>query len=505
MGQNIILGLYFIALMGLFLFGMNSYFLVFTYKRKQPKRNTITPSFKRFPKVTVQLPVYNEYYVVERLIRAACELDYPKTKLEIQVLDDSTDDTLEISRSCVDSYQKQGFNIKLLHRKNREGFKSGALRYGLQHASGELIAIFDADFIPPRDFLRRTVSYFQDEKLGMVQTRWGHLNHDYSLLTKAQAIGLDGHFVMEQSARYYAGFFMNFNGTAGIWRKSCIEDAGNWADDTLTEDLDLSYRAQLRGWRFIFLKDVVCPAELPSDMGAVKAQQFRWTKGAFETAKKVLPQVWRSKKISLLAKIQATLHLTNNTVFPMVLLCSILNYPLLLVKHGCHDYRTYFAISSIFVLAFFGTSLFYFYSQKEIYSNWRRRILYFPIFLAGTMGLSINNTRAMLEGLFKKRSEFIRTPKYHIVNKKDSWKNKKYHPKKLGVTLIFEIILAVYSFLPILEVFKHNEWSVLPFLLLFFLGYSYVAIMSLAHHFSLNPKQLLLPRGLRPAEKMASL
>ncbi|MCD6166898.1 glycosyl transferase family 2 [candidate division KSB1 bacterium] len=504
MGQNFILGLYFIALIVLFLFGMNSYFLVFTYKRKQHKKNPTAPPLKMFPKVTVQLPVYNEYYVVERLIHSVCQLDYPRDRLEIQVLDDSTDETLEVSKRCVDFYKKQGFDITLLHRKERKGFKSGALRYGLKHASGELIAIFDADFIPPKDFLRRTVPYFQDEKVGMVQTRWGHLNHDYSLLTKAQAIGLDGHFVVEQSARYYAGFFMNFNGTAGIWRRTCIEDAGNWEDDTLTEDLDLSYRAQLHGWQFIFLKDMVCPAELPSDMRALKAQQFRWTKGAFETAKKVLPQVWRSS-VPLLTKIQATLHLTNNTVFPTVLLCSILNYPLLLIKHGYNDHQTYFAISSIFVLAFLGTTLFYFFSQKDIYSNWRRRILYFPVFLAGTMGLSVNNTQAVLEGLFKKRSEFVRTPKYRIITKKDNWKNKKYHPRKLGATLFLELILAGYCFLPILEVFKHNDWSVLPFLLLFFFGYSYVAIMSLIHHYSLNPRQFLVPDQLCPAEKMASL
>jgi len=497
--EKLILALYFLALCVMFVFGINNLMLSLLYRRSQKRAQAEKlgeSGLKRYPRVTIQLPVYNEVYVVERLIRAACQIDYPRDKLEIQVLDDSTDETLQKSRRCVEEYQKLGYNIQLLHREKRVGYKSGALREGLKKATGEFIAIFDADFVPPRDFLRQTLPYFEDPRVGMVQTRWAHLNLDYSLLTKVQAMGLDGHFVVEQTARNYAGFFINFNGTGGIWRKSCILDAGNWQDDTLTEDLDLSYRAQLRGWKFIFLKNVVCPAELPSEMGALKAQQFRWTKGAMETAKKILPQVWKAK-ISPWVKLQATVHLTNNFVFPMVLICALLNLPLVQLKHGHNDYGTYFTIATVFILAFLGTFIFYFHSQKNIYPNWRKRILYFPIFLGGTMGLSISNTKAILEGLLNKRSEFIRTPKYLITKKRDKWKNKKYHHRNLDPVVYLEIFMAFYTALPLFYAIRYLEIGAIPFLALFCFGYGFVAYMSIKHYIEFRLSQSLPRRVMR--------
>jgi cellulose synthase/poly-beta-1,6-N-acetylglucosamine synthase-like glycosyltransferase len=269
--------------------------------------------------VTIQLPMYNEMYVVERLIDAVCEIEYPKDKLEIQVLDDSTDETVEVVAKIVKAKQELGFDIQHVRRSNREGFKAGALKEGMKSAKGKYIAIFDADFIPKKDFLRNTLRYFTHDKIGLVQTRWEHLNEDYSILTKIQALALNGHFVIEQTVRNKAGFFIQFNGTGGVWLKECIEDAGNWHADTLTEDLDLSYRAQLKGWKFIYLRDFTTPAELPAEMNALKAQQFRWTKGAIETSKKLLPIVWKGK-IPLRVKLQATFNLTNNLVFPLLFL-----------------------------------------------------------------------------------------------------------------------------------------------------------------------------------------
>ena len=304
--------------------------------------------------MTVQLPVYNELYVVGRLIDAACAMIYPKDKLEIQVLDDSTDETVDIGgRARRERYRKLGFDIKHVRRTNREGFKAGALKEGLTDARGEFVAIFDADFVPRQDFLLKTIPHFAtDPKIGMVQTRWEHINADYSLLTRTQAMALDGHFVIEQAVRNKVGFFINFNGTAGVWRKECIVDAGNWQADTLTEDLDLSYRAQLRGWKFKYLNNVTSPAELPSEINALKSQQFRWTKGAIETARKMLPFVW-SSDLPLKIKVHATFHLTNNLVFPFIVLAGVLNVPLVFIKHaGGHE--AYFTFMSIFVFAFIG-------------------------------------------------------------------------------------------------------------------------------------------------------
>ena len=481
MDEIVLIG-YFLSLSILFIFGMHGFIMLYYHKKYKAVQHKPIPDFECKNVVTIQLPLYNELYVVERLIDAVCAIDYPKDKLELQVLDDSTDETVEVAAKIVEKKKKLGFDISYIHRENRKGYKAGALKEGLAIAKGKYIAIFDADFIPRKNFLKKTLSFFSDENVGMVQTRWEHLNSNYSILTKAQALALDGHFVIEQTVRNKAGFFINFNGTGGVWRKECIEDAGNWHSDTLTEDLDLSYRAQLNGWKFIFLKDFTSPAELPSEINALKAQQFRWTKGAIETAKKILPLVWKSK-IPLRVKLQSTFHLSNNLVFPFILLAAILNVPLIFVKNsGSHE--VYFALMSVFVLAFISTFLFYLYSQKDVRSDWRKKIVMFPLFMAGSMGLAVNNSRAVFEGLMNRKSEFVRTPKFKVVDEKDSWTGKKYLNSKIGLSVIIESIMAVYCLIGIVSSIYFLELVALPFQLLFFTGFSFVAITSIKNALS---------------------
>ena len=477
--DDVVLVGYFISLFILFIFGSHGFIMMYyhnKYRNVKHKSKAVNDFSSR---VTIQLPLYNELYVVERLINAVCEIEYPKDKLEIQVLDDSTDETTPITEKIVNRKREEGFDIVHIRRGTREGFKAGALKEGLKTAKGEYIAIFDADFIPHKDFLKRTLSFFSDEKVGMVQTRWEHINGDYSILTKAQALALDGHFVIEQTVRNKAGFFINFNGTGGIWKRDCIEDAGNWNADTLTEDLDLSYRAQLNGWRFVFLQDFTSPAELPSEINALKTQQFRWTKGAIETAKKILPLVWKSA-VPLRVKLQATFHLTNNLVFPFILLAAILNVPLIFIKNsGSHE--AYFAILSLFVLAFVSSFLFYLYSQKDIRTDWRKKIVLFPLFMAGSMGFAVNNSRAVIEGLLNRKSEFVRTPKFKVVSERDTWMGKRYLSKKLGFSVYVEAIMAIYCLVGIASSIYFLEIAALPFQLLFFIGFSFVSVTSIKH------------------------
>ncbi len=474
-----VLYLYFFSLLILFTFGAHGFVMVYHYLKTRGKEATLPP-LDHFPAVTIQLPVFNEYYVVDRLIEAVCAFEYPKDKLEIQVLDDSTDETVEIVAKTVKRFQELGYDIKHVHRTNRGGYKAGALKHGLETATGEFVAIFDADFVPNSTFLLSTLPYFyQDEKLALVQTRWEHLNSDYSLLTRTQAMALDAHFVMEQGVRNKVGFFINFNGTGGIWRKSAIFDAGNWHSDTLTEDLDLSYRAQLKGWKFKYLNDVTSPAELPAEVNALKSQQFRWTKGAIETARKILPEVWKSN-IPLRVKIHCTFHLTNNLAFPFILLAGILNVPLMFIKQqGGHE--LYFTMMSVFVLAFIGSFLFYMFSQRAVYSDWRRRLLLFPLFMAGSMGFAVNNSRAVFEGLIKKKSEFVRTPKYKIEGKKDSWLEKKYVPLKMNWVVFVEVALALYCLFGVISSLYYLEIAAVPFQLLYCLGFSFVSALSIKH------------------------
>ena len=478
--EKFILFAYIACLSILFAFGSHGFIMIYYYLKNRRRRDDPVHEITDYPVVTVQLPIYNELYVVERLIDAAVAMVYPKDKLEIQVLDDSTDRTVEVVAQSVEAYRRQGFDIKQVRRATRQGFKAGALREGLQTARGEYIAIFDADFIPRPDFLLKTLPHLvADPSLGMVQTRWEHLNSDYSLLTRTQAMALDGHFVIEQAVRNKVGLFINFNGTAGVWRRSCIEDAGNWQADTLTEDLDLSYRAQLRGWKFKYLNSVTSPAELPSEINALKSQQFRWTKGAIETARKILPVVWKSR-LSMRVKIHATFHLTNNLVFPFIVLAGILNVPLVFIKQsGMYD--SYFLFMSVFVFAFLGSFLFYLFSQKDVYADWRRRIFLFPVFMAGSMGFAVNNTRAVVEGLLRRKSEFIRTPKYSIRQKKDSWTDKQYVPLTISPTVVVEVVLALYCLFGVVSSVYFLELAAVPFQLLFFFGFGMVAVMSIKH------------------------
>ncbi|OGV93987.1 MAG: glycosyl transferase family 2, partial [Melioribacter sp. RIFOXYB12_FULL_38_5] len=357
-------------------------------------------------------------------------------------------------------------------------------------AKGKYIAIFDADFIPRKDFLRNTLRYFTTDKIGLVQTRWEHLNEDYSILTKIQALALNGHFVIEQTVRNKSGFFIQFNGTGGVWLKECIEDAGNWNADTLTEDLDLSYRAQLRGWKFVYLRDFTTPAELPAEMNALKAQQFRWTKGAIETSKKLLPLVWKGN-IPLRVKLQATFNLTNNLVFPFTLLAGILNVPLIFIKNA-GPYWNFFNFMAIFIVAFISTFLFYLFAQKDVHHDWRKKIALFPLFMAGSMGFTLNNTRAVVEGLMSRKSEFVRTPKFKVEKKSDqlsSGKNIYLAKTKIQPSTYIELLLAAYCLIGVGAAVYFMEIAAIPFQLMFFFGFATVSLMSLRQAY-LKRKQL---------------
>jgi len=483
--ENILLIAYFAALCVLFGFGLHGLVMIY-YWHKTEKVSTEPIADlheENMPVVTIQLPFYNEMYVIDRLVRAVCAMDYPKDKLEIQLLDDSTDETVQIAQALVAEYQALGIDIKHIHRVIRTGYKAGALKDGLEVARGEFVAIFDADFVPKHDFLMKTLPHFADAKVGMVQTRWEHLNEEYSFLTRAQALALDGHFVVEQQTRHRAGFFINFNGTAGIWRKETILDAGNWHADTLAEDLDLSYRSQLNGWRFVFLNDVTSPAELPADINSLKTQQFRWTKGAVETAKKLLPKVWRSK-LPLMTKLECTAHLTSNIVFPFIILVAFLNVPLVIIKNEVSGFDTYFSLMSIFVLASISTFMFYLYSQRAIHLDWQRRLLLFPVFMAGSMGLAVNNSKAVLEAIIGKKTEFKRTPKYKIENANDEWTKKVYVQRRVSWIVLVELALAAYFVFGIATSISYLEIAAIPFQLLFLLGFGTVGALSLRHALS---------------------
>ncbi len=473
--ESTILTIYIVSLSILFIFGSHGFIMIYHYFKTYHKRTEDLKEedlhLDKYPLVTIQIPLYNERYVTKRLIDAVCRMEYDKDKLEIQVLDDSTDDSIVQTKKIVEDKLAEGYDIKYIHRVNREGYKAGALKEGLAVCSGEFVAIFDADFIPRRKFLKRTIPYFYKmEKLGLVQTRWEHLNRDYSMITKTQAIALDGHFVIEQAVRNRAGFFINFNGTGGIWRKECILDAGNWEADTLTEDLDLSYRAQMKGWKFKYLVNFTSPAELPADISALKSQQFRWTKGAIETAKKIYPKVLRSDQ-PMRIKLQAFIHLWSNLAYPFIMVAALLNLPVLLIKLT-GEYETTFKFMSVFIFAFVSSFLFYMYSQKDVYNDWQERIIFFPVFMAGSMGLGVNNTKAVFEGLFNIKSEFVRTPKYKIVSKEDSWEDKQYVQKKLPWTTYVEAFMAAYCFVGVCVAIGTAQIAAIPFQMMFFMGFA---------------------------------
>jgi len=473
----IVLIAYFFVLSILGIYGWHRYYLVYEYRKHKDRAPGPPPPLTDPPVVTVQLPVYNEMYVVDRLIGAVCDLDYPKDKLEIQVLDDSTDETRDIAALAVRRHAACGFDIKLLHRTERTGFKAGALEDGLKVARGEFIAIFDADFVPPSDFLRKTVPYFQDEQLGVVQARWDHLNQDYSLLTRIQAILLDGHFVLEHGARNRSGCFFNFNGTSGVWRRVAIVDAGGWQHDTLTEDLDLSYRAQLRGWRFLFLPDVTTPAEVPVEMNAFKSQQFRWAKGSIQTCRKLLPLILMSD-LPLKVKTEAFFHLTANFNYLLMVVLSLLMFPAMYFRYSMGWNEMLLIDVPLFMAATMSVLRFYFIAQREVYPDWRSRLKYLPAVMAIGIGLAVNNSRAVIEALLDKPSEFTRTSKYGIEHREDGWQHKKYH-QSMPVQPFVEVALGLYFTFTVFYALQHDIYGTLPFLMLFQFGFLYTGLLSI--------------------------
>lgn len=434
-----------------------------------------------WPKVTVQLPVFNEKYVVERLIDATAQLDYPSELLEIQVLDDGNDDSVELAAARIAHWQGKGINIKHIQRPDRVGYKAGALAYGLQLAEGEFTAIFDADFIPDPQFLKRTLPHFSNPEVGVVQTRWEHLNADYSALTRLQAFGLDAHFTVEQVGRSSGGHFMNFNGTAGVWRTACIEDAGGWQHDTITEDLDLSYRAQLKGWRFIYLEDLGSPAELPAEMNALKNQQYRWTKGAAECAVKNLGKVLRKSKLPFSTRVHALFHLLNSAVFIVIFLAALLSIPVLLIRVSSEAYDLLFNLAGVFLLSLFILTFFYRIAHARMGGSRWAFLRDFPLFLSVSMGLSLHNSIAVLEGYGGRKTPFVRTPKFAISAHDGSWKDKVYRARKVSWLTLFEFLLCLYFAGGIFLAFRFSEWGLLPFHLMLTFGFGFVALQSLRH------------------------
>jgi len=469
---------YFLVLIVLASYGLHRYWLVYSYFKY--RQNVPGPPLEpaNWPKVTIQLPIYNERYVIERLVEAVSRFDYPPQLLDIQVLDDSTDETREVARACVERYQALGLPIRYFHRANRAGFKAGALAEGLKSATGEFIIIFDADFIPSADFLRRTIPYFHDPGIAMAQTRWTYLNRDYSLLTEVETILLDGHFVIEHGARSRSGTFFNFNGTAGVWRRAAIEDAGGWQHDTLTEDTDLSYRAQLRGWRFLYLPEIECPSELPVEMNAFKAQQARWAKGLMQTAKKILPRVLRSK-LPAHVKAEAFFHLTANISYPLMVLLSTMLLPAMIVRFYQGWFQMLVIDLPLFLASTCSVSSFYLTAQRALYpKTWKRTFLYMPFVLAVGIGISVRNARAVLEAIFGVQSEFVRTPKYRIERQRDTWIKKTYR-KRAGWMPFAEVALGLYFAATVVYAIQNENYPTVPFLLLFVWGYLYTGLMSL--------------------------
>lgn len=484
----IILIIYGTALVLIFIYSLMQMTLVANYKKgikAQRKQPIVLLDLQNddIPFVTIQLPIYNELYVVERLIDTVAVFNYPIDKFEIQVLDDSTDESIQITANKVDEIKKLGINIQHIQREDRIGFKAGALDYGLKTAKGEFIVIFDADFIPDKDFLLKTIPFFKNPKIGVVQTRWGHINKNYSMLTKLQAFGLDAHFTVEQLGRNQGGHYINFNGTAGVWRKFCIEDAGGWEHDTLTEDLDLSYRAQLKGWKFKFLENVVTDAELPVVMSALKNQQFRWTKGGAENFVKMRSRILKNKKTPFKTKVHGIFHLFNSAIFLCVFATAFFSVPILYVKYNRPELYMLFNISSIFLVCTAMLMVFYWTSyqdkSKNIFINIKRFSSNFIMFLASSMGLSLHNSVAVVEGYMGKKSSFIRTPKFNIVNDKDRWKGNKYLVNNINTITILEGFMTLYFLFGIVSAFLLNDYGLLPFHLMLFWGFGFVFWLSI--------------------------
>jgi cellulose synthase/poly-beta-1,6-N-acetylglucosamine synthase-like glycosyltransferase len=466
-----------LAILGLYRVRMVYQFWRYRNVKPQPKRLLAEDEL---PRITVQLPLFNELYVAERLLAAATSLDYPRELLDIQVLDDSTDETAQIAAAAVERYREQGFDIHYIHRSDRTGFKAGALANGLRTAKGELVAVFDADFQPRPDCLRKMVDYFSDERIGMVQMRWGHINADYSLLTRLQELMLDGHFVIEQTSRNRTGAFFNFNGTAGMWRRQAIEWSGGWQHDTLTEDTDLSFRAQLMGWRFVYLVDEEVPAELPVEMNAFKAQQRRWAKGLVQVGLKLLPRLWKHPQLTWQQKLELFFRLFGNCAAPLMIALSLLHIPVLLVRFSQGFFHMLLLdlplmlLATFSVVSFYGTTIWYLHRRER----WRYALI--PLAMAMGIGLVFSNTRAVLEALLGIKSSFVRTPKYKVETASDNWLNvaRKYRRKK-GWLPFLELALALYFVVAVWYAFRSHIYATIPFLLVFLVGYGYMAGMSL--------------------------
>ena len=488
--EYFIIIVYTVSLLLIFMYAVAQLNLLINYlKYKNKEDNSVKLDFtnpEEIPYVTIQLPVFNELYVMKRLLKNIAKIDYPKDKLEIQVLDDSTDESIEMTSKYIKKVQELGIDIQHIRRTNRQGYKAGALKEGLKTAKGEFIAIFDADFLPTPNWLYETVPYFKDPQIGVVQTRWSHINRNYSTLTKIQAFMLDAHFTLEQVGRNSQGHFINFNGTAGVWRKECIYDAGNWEGDTLTEDIDLSYRAQLKNWKFKYLEKVETPAELPVVISAARTQQFRWNKGGAENFQKMAKRIIISKNISIKTKIHGLLHLLNSSMFICIFLVAILSIPMLYIKNEYAHLKNYFYIMSFFVMSSLIFFVCYWYMYKNIYGNgiknFLKYIFAFLTFFSVAMGFSLHNTIAVLEGHFGKKSEFVRTPKFNIITLKDGWKNNKYIKKKPSIHVILEGMLALYFIFGMYSAFivgdQGGDFGLFPFHFMLFVGFGYVFFKS---------------------------
>ncbi len=470
---------YFLVMILLSIYGMHRYTMCYQYfkYRKNYNPNPLN-HFDDLPTVTIQLPMFNEQFVVDRLVEAVCAMEYPREKLEIQVLDDSTDESAEVAANIVARYKALGHPIEYIHRTDRTGFKAGALDEGLKVSKGEFVAIFDADFVPPPDWLMRVIHHFAEPDVGMVQTRWTHLNRDYSMLTQIEAILLDAHFVIEHGSRVRTGEFFNFNGTAGMWRRQAVYDGGGWQHDTLTEDTDLSYRSQMAGWRFKYLPDVECPSELPIEMTAFKTQQARWAKGLIQVSIKLLPTIFKSG-ISRRRKIESIYHLTANLSYPLMIVMTALLVPAMI----CRFYMGWFQMLLIDVPLFTASTLsiavFYVMSQRVLFpKTWMKSLLYLPFIMALGIGLTVTNTKAVMEAIFGVQSAFIRTPKYRVAKKGEKSQAAKYR-KRLKLAPWIELLLGCYFAAAIVYTFANDNFFTAPFLILFVIGYWYTGLMSL--------------------------
>ena len=466
-----------LAILGAYRVRMVYQFWRYRHIKPRPERRFAE---SELPRITVQLPLFNEMYVVERLLESVTGLDYPRPLLEIQVLDDSTDETVRIARAAVEKYKQRGFDIQYIHRADRTGFKAGALENGMKMANGQFIAIFDADFLPRPDCLRQMVDFFTDERIGMVQMRWGHINANYSLLTRIQEVLLDGHFVVEQASRNRTGAFFNFNGTAGMWRREAIEWSGGWQHDTLTEDTDLSFRAQLMGWKFVYLLDEDAPAELPVEMNAFKAQQRRWAKGLVQVGMKLMPRLWKHPQLTFQQKVELFFRLFGNCAAMLLIVLSVLHVPVLIVRFNQGLFHMLLLDAPLMIFATFSVVSFYGSAIHYRYPNEKWRLWLIPLAMAMGIGLVFSNTRAVLEALFRVRSGFVRTPKYNVESRRDNWLRAamKYRRKR-GLLPYIELAFALYFVFAIYYAIRSNIYATIPFLLIFLLGYGYMAVMSL--------------------------